>query len=274
VPGPIADETEARAAFAGPVLARLPRLGRRASAADFSELPLGAVEGFRTLRGQLQFRSGSASLTAGRSAQPGPRGVIAIVSAGDDEGKTTVALGLARAAAAVRSRPLLIETDVHNPALASRLGLEPEHDLTDLLDGDLSIEAVATPVPSGAGLELIAAPRVVNLRIVERLSSGIGAIIDQARAATDYVVVDAPPLKLASDSLAVLGAADQIVFVVRLGRTRAADIATAIDLLAQRGLAPDGVVIAGAPTAEIELVGERSEPRIRRPSRTRKPTGV
>jgi Mrp family chromosome partitioning ATPase/capsular polysaccharide biosynthesis protein len=274
VPGPITDEAEVRAAFAGPVLARLPRLDRRMIAADFAQLPLGAVEGFRTLRGQLQFRAASASSAGGRDGQRGPRGVIAIVSAGDDEGKTTVALGLARAAAAVRSRPLLIETDVHNPALAERLGLDPEDDLTGLLDGRSSIEAVAAAVPSGAGLELITAPRVENLRIVERLGSEIGSIIDRARAATDYVVVDAPPLKLASDSLAVVGTADQIVFVVRLGQTRGADIATAIDLLAQRNLAPDGVVIVGAPTAEIERAGERSRPRVGRPSRAPKPTGV
>ena len=85
--------------------------------------------------------------------------------------------------------------------------------------------------------------------------------MDRARAAADYVVVDAPPLKLASDSLAVVGTADQIVFVVRLGHTRSADVATSIDLLAQRGLAPDGVVVVGAPTAEIERVGGRSQPR-------------
>jgi Mrp family chromosome partitioning ATPase/capsular polysaccharide biosynthesis protein len=274
VPGPITDEEELRAAFPGPVLARLPRLDRRALAADFAQLPLGAVEGFRTLRGQLQFRAASARSAAGGDGKQGPRGVIAIVSAGDDEGKTTVALGLARAAAAVRSRPLLIETDVHNPALAERLGLEPDQDLTGLLDGGSSIDGVATAVPSGAGLELITAPRVDNLRIVERLSSEIASIMDRARAAADYVVVDAPPLKLASDSLAVVGTADQIVFVVRLGHTRSTDVATSIDLLAQRGLDPDGVVVVGAPTAEIERVAGRSRPRADRPSRTSKAAGA
>ena len=49
-------------------------------AADFAQLPLGAVEGFRTLRGQLQFRAASASSAGGRDGQRGPRGVIAIVS--------------------------------------------------------------------------------------------------------------------------------------------------------------------------------------------------
>ena len=274
VPGPIIDEEELRAAFPGPVLARLPRLDRRAVAADFAQLPLGAVEGFRTLRGQLQFRAASVRSAAGHDGEQGPRGVIAIVSADDDEGKTTVALGLARAAAVVRSRPLLIETDVHNPALAERLGLEPDQDLTGLLDGGSSIDGVAIAVPSGAGLELITAPRVDNLRIVERLSSEIASIIDRARAAADYVVVDAPPLKLASDSLAVVGTADQIVFVVRLGHTRTADVATSIDLLAQRGLAPDGVVVVGSQTAEIERVGGRSQPRADRASRTSKAGGA
>jgi Mrp family chromosome partitioning ATPase/capsular polysaccharide biosynthesis protein len=250
VPGPVNDEDEVQAIIPAPVLTRVPRLVRQPSSARDDDLPAAYLEAFRTLRGQLEFRTRANRRGPDRNGAPGLEGVIAITSPSAEDGKTSVAAGLARAVIAARGRVLLVEANVRNPGLASRLGVEPEADLTALVDPDIDPGAVVGSVPELPGLEILLARRIENLRAAERLTAAIPGIIERVRAHADCVIIDSPPLALASDALPILRAADQFVLTVRLRNTQRGDVIAATELLDQHDLTAAGLVIVESPLVD------------------------
>ena len=250
VPGRVNDEDELRAILTAPILARLPRMGTDARQAVFGETAPGAVEGFRALRSQLQFRRHGGEAASGANGGGGLSGVIAIASPSAADGRTYVAVGLARVVVVTRSQALLLEANVRRPSLAARLGIEPDRDLTPLLKSGVDLADVVTPVPSIPGLDVVVAPRVDNLRTAEQLSANLPQILERARAYADCVIVDTPQLGFASDAIPVLAVADELVMVVRLRHTRRVDLANAVDLLNQHDVEISGIVVVGSPHAE------------------------
>jgi Mrp family chromosome partitioning ATPase/capsular polysaccharide biosynthesis protein len=250
VPGLISDEDELLTVFPSPIIARLPRLPERVGRALAEDRPRAAVEGFRTLRGQLEFRARASGRGMGGDGGPGLRGVIAIVSPSHQDGRTNVAVGLGRAVFATGARPLLVEADVHNPTLAGALALDPGRDLMLLPGSRADISDAAVHAPALGGMEVVVAPSVRNLAMAERLNADIPRILGQARAAADCVIVDTPPLRFASDVLPVLGVADQVVLVVRLRHTPRGDLLSAVELLDHHNIVPTGLVVVGSPQAE------------------------
>ena len=248
VPGPIRDESELQALIPAPIIARLPRLGGRRALSMLGDSPSTALEGFRMLRGQLQHRSHARATEA--NGGPLLRGVIAITSASAGDGRTSVAVGLAGAVAATNSDALLIETDVRHPSLATELEIEPDDDLTSLLDLNEDGPGIVTPLPRRPGVGVVVARRVEQMRALEQLNADIPKILERARRLADCVIVDAPPLALASDALPTLSAVDQVILVVRLGHTRRAALLAAAEVLAQRGLTLAGIVVIGSPLLE------------------------
>jgi Mrp family chromosome partitioning ATPase len=250
VPGPVNDEDELQATIPAPIVARVPRLPRRQSRTRDDRVPAGYLEAFRTLRGQLEFRRRATNRSREHNGAPGIRGVIAITSPATGDGKTSVAIGLARAVIATRASALLVEANVRNPGLASRLGVDSEADLTALIDSDTDLGRVVVPVPRNPGLGVLAAERIDNLRAAEQLTAAIPRIIERARWHADVVIIDAPPLAFAGDALPILRAADQFALTVRLRHTQRGDVVAAAELLDQYDLAPTGLVVVESPLAE------------------------
>ena len=63
-------------------------------------------------------------------------------------------------------------------------------------------------------------------------------LLDEARQLVDYVVVDSPPLTDVIDALALASYVDEILLVVRIGKTR-------LNKLAENRLKPAGFVVVG-----------------------------
>jgi Mrp family chromosome partitioning ATPase len=200
------------------------------------------------LRGQLQYRL-HARVTGGNGGSL-LRGVIAVTSPSPGDGRTGVALGLVRAVAATQSDALLIETDVRHPSLARELGIETDEDLSGLLDSRGDASRIVTPLTQLPGVGAVVAPRVDNMRALEQLNMDMPDILGRARGLADCVIVDAPPLSLASDALPTLSAADQVVLVVRLGHTEREAVLAAAEVLAQRRVILAGIVVVDSPLVE------------------------
>ena len=141
---------------------------------------------------------------------------IGVVSATPGEGKTTIAIALARFLAfAGRERVLLVEADLRRPALDKALGLPPSADgvLQHLAVGKgvLTIRRLAEGEESwvlsaGAGTlrhpEILASPRMT-------------ALLEAAARSFSYVVVDCPPLITVADAFLLQDHLDGFVLVVR-----------------------------------------------------------
>ena len=141
---------------------------------------------------------------------------IGVVSATPGEGKTTVAIGLARAlASAGRERILLVEADLRRPSLDKMLGFPPSsRGVLQHLEGGRSALVIRKLADSGgcwvlsAGAgrfgepEVLASPRMTTL-------------LEAATRSFAYVVLDCPPLMTVADAVLLQDHLDGFVFVVR-----------------------------------------------------------
>ncbi len=157
-----------------------------------------------------------------RTESPGR--LVVVTGSRGSPGRTEVATALGWTYSA-RSKTVLVDGDIGDPAVAIRLGLRPRPDLADCVDAALS----------GDTSEPVRLQRIGTLAIVPGVhrASGNGirsdAVIDvaQALAAKARVIVDTGPWQFASS---FLEAADSIVFVAAaspIGIVRAARMAEA-----------------------------------------------
>ena len=149
-----------------------------------------------------------------------PSKVIGFVSVLPHEGKTTVAANFAGLLAAHGARTLLIDGDLRNPGLSRGLSLSPERGLVEAIVGEQHWQNTVM-VDRTTRLAII--PAVVRRRLshTSELLSGPGmqALIEEAREAYDYIVVDLPPLGPVVDAKAFAPLADGFVMVTEWGAT-------------------------------------------------------
>ena len=164
-----------------------------------------------------QFRSLRNSITA-LNPEGAPRTVV-MTSALRGEGKSVAAINLGLAMAEVPgTRVLLVDADLHHPALEFYLGLPRRQGLTELLRGQCAIDRAirATSAPNvsvlGAG-ELPKNPS--ELLGSERMKT----LIASFKQRFSYILIDTPEALTISDASLLGAVADGILLVVRLGST-------------------------------------------------------
>ena len=114
-----------------PVLATIPPFSSQSQidTRNAIQSSVSAMEGFRTLRSNLQF-----SLVDRK-----PRSLL-VTSAVPGEGKSSASLGLAMALADAGYRVCLLEADLRRPSLGLKTGLSSEVGLTDVLIGQTPLQ--------------------------------------------------------------------------------------------------------------------------------------
>jgi len=149
--------------------------------------------------------------------------VIGVTSALPGEGKSTVATNFAALLAISGKRTLLIDADVRRPGLSAMMKPAPQVGLIEAVSGEIPwTQAVKTdrrsqltilPIALGKdaarrhdGNELISSPAMKQL-------------LDEARQAFDYVIVDLAPVGPVVDAKAFEPLADGFLFVVEWGKT-------------------------------------------------------
>jgi capsular exopolysaccharide synthesis family protein len=170
----------------------------------------------------LELRDAYATLLSGvqLSGRIGEGKSILVTSTQPNEGKTTVAAGLAIAAALCGETVLLIDGDLRRPSLASAAGIVDGVGLSELLDGDADSDAAVHPV------ELFETARdaaAVSIMGTGRRSPEFLARVNwpKARKALQsvaerfgLVLFDSPPILAVNDALLLAGVADGVLLVV------------------------------------------------------------
>jgi succinoglycan biosynthesis transport protein ExoP len=237
---------------------RLPRLGLVPKSAALSPssrgkgdrqaiLPPAEAEVFSLIRAHLRFFNFDRDLRT-----------VAIASAAQGDGKTTIARHLAEAAARLGSRVLLLEADLRHPTLSQQLEIQPGPGLADVLIGAIPIGEATQPVnvqaPPGEGaagrtLDVLVAGAVLPPNPGELLESkAMENALAQARLAYDLVVIDTPPLTAVSDAFPLLVKVDGVVVVGWVGRSRR-DAAEQLHQVLEGSGAPLLGVIANGATS-------------------------
>jgi capsular exopolysaccharide synthesis family protein len=140
---------------------------------------------------------------------------IAITSTVANEGKSKVAANLAASIAGLGHRVLLIDADMRVPSQHRFWKLPLKKGLSELLVGRAKFQQISWTVMNNLDL-LTAGARPPNpLSCLE--SKQMKLLIQEASALYDFVIIDTPPLLIASDALTVGLMTDGILLVSRPG---------------------------------------------------------
>jgi capsular exopolysaccharide synthesis family protein len=239
-----------------PVLGRIP-----ASALGYAGLaPSGRLamsetdfEAYRMLRMNLSY--------LGREEGRPVRSVV-VTSGMPEEGKTSVSMALASAAALTGQRVLLVECDLRRPSFARRFGTEAQPGLTDYLSGvatpaeilqTVELEPPATPTVAapveGAAvptkLICISAGTQVATPAELLVSERFGSFVEKVSSAYDLVVFDTSPLLAVVDPLEVIPHVDAALVLVRVLKTNRDQVRAVRAALAALPDKPFGAVATG-----------------------------
>jgi capsular exopolysaccharide synthesis family protein len=193
------------------------------------------AEAFRVLRTSLWFSASKRSMS-----------VVAITSSKPNEGKTTCALSLARAAALSGQKVLLIDCDFRHSSINSLLEIEPERGLWHVLSGESDWRAVTGQDEASPAHILPSAqadPTAVNLLSGEAME----VLMTELRRHYDLIILDCPPVWAVAESRQLAALSDGVVLVSRWNRTPIRGLASTM-----RHLAPSGAHIVGVVVNAVD----------------------
>ncbi len=183
-----------------------------------------------------------------RASSPSRCFVVGITSAVYGEGKTTVALNLAGTIAQnSEQRVSLVDFNLRNWDMQSRLNLPPAPGLVDVLEGsedDLTNIIQRTELDN---LTIVPAGRAAAnpSRLVR--SPRLGEVISTLRMSNDFIVLDMAPVLPVADTKTMSRHLDGVVMVVRAGVTPREIVGRAIDAVGADKVL--GIVLNGVETA-------------------------
>ncbi len=203
-----------------------------------------AAQSFRAVLASILF--------AGEGAR-----VIAVTSAAEGEGKTTVVSNLGVTLARMRSRVLLIDADSQRPSLHKAFGIPTAPGLHELLDTESEIVLEQYISETGiAGLQLLQSRHRARTPEPERpeilLSRRISELMRATRQRYDFILIDTPPLLQGADSRIWGQLADGVVLVIRAGSTDRQRATAAVSTLSKDGAVVLGTVLNDLHPSRIQ----------------------
>lgn len=166
---------------------------------------------------------------------------IAVTSAVPNEGKTTIAIELARAIAAGGKTVLLVECDMRRRSLAGELGVHPAAGLYSVLSGANMLNQCVVRVSQGLFF-LDVEPHIPNPPEII-VSRRFRSFLDEVSGSFDYVVFDTPPVAAFVDAAVLSSVVDATVLVVREGFVRRTEVQEAYAQLKNAGANVVGVAM-------------------------------
>lgn len=170
--------------------------------------------------------------------------LVLIASALPGEGKTSLAVSLARqsAVSSVRGNVVLVDCDLRRPSVSSVLGLRAEVGLTELFAGEASLDEVLKIDPK-SGLHVIPStagtPNPPELLHSQHMRDLLARLADSY----DLVIIDSPALDAVADALVLAHLVDATVFVVQSHATSRQKVLGALKAMVGAGANIAGLVL-------------------------------
>ena len=228
-----------------PLLASVSKARKLAPADAVLTEPASAYgEAFRSLRAAIGISSPG----------PGPS-VVLVTSALPQEGKTTVALGLARTSALQGVSTVIVDCDVRRQGLTRMLKLDNRQPgLMDVLAGFATLEqALVIDRSSGANILPIGMGDQSPHQMLggEAMDHLLSVLRDKVR----IVILDSAPILPIAATRVLSVKADAVVMVVQWRKTAEAVVRTALRLLPQEHGRLVGIVLARVDIRQIAKYG-------------------
>ena len=176
-----------------------------------------------------------------------PPKTILITSSVPLEGKSTIAVSLARQSAASGLKVILIDADLRRPRLHEVMGIPNANGLSEVLTGRANPE-VAIKRDEKSGLDFL--PAGIGVASPPDLfrSSTMRILLEETAAYYDLVIIDTPPIAAVSDCFTLSSLVDKAIYVIRWEQTP-----RNVALAGIRQLAEAGADIAGVVLSRVDL---------------------
>lgn len=147
--------------------------------------------------------------------------VCQITSSLPGEGKSSVALMVARQAAQSGQKVVLVDCDLRKPTIAKKLGINEDHPgFTDLILSKEKNVAEFLVKDEATGLFVMVKGRSKYNNIVDIVSSQrMHQVVDILRENFDLVIFDTPPVMAVSEARILAQLVDKTIFVVEWDKT-------------------------------------------------------
>ncbi len=174
--------------------------------------------------------------------------VLAVTSASNNEGKTSVSVQLAASLArATTENVLLIDGDMRSPDIHRVLQIPSDLGLAEVLSGKCRIEEAVTRGWSD-NVDVLLAGRLHGVPHMLVGNGALNEVLSYCRKNYRYVVIDTPPILAASEALVLAKAADAALLVTMRDVSRMAQVQQAYQRLVASGANAIGAVLNGVPT--------------------------
>ena len=181
-----------------------------------------------------------------RGSTPPPRTVL-VTSAQPKEGKSTIAMSLAKLLDGTGLRVLLLDLDFLRSSSGAASNTAPASvGLGQVLEGKADIRDVIHKVNDAGGLAVLSAGTfsTYDALSVDRLSG----FLQRLESDYDTIVIDSPPLLVAAVTQRMATLVDSVIFVVRWGHTTREVVTYAVKQLADCGVNMGGIVLSMVDT--------------------------
>lgn len=185
------------------------------------------------------------------SSRVPPKSLL-VTSAVPGEGKTSIALSIARSAAKAGQRVVIVDCDMRAPSLHQGLGVPNIRGLAEFLAASVELEEILD-IDDYSGVHFVTAGQF-DYQVAELLGSEqMGVLLDRLSNAYDLVVFDSPPILAVSDVRLLLKRIERSIFVVRWGETSRDNVVTALRMMFDARADLAGVVLS-----QVDLRRQRS----------------
>lgn len=212
---------------------------KRRSAADFmiasgNDVPFNYVESFKSLRTNLNFIAATEKLNT-----------FILTSAIPGEGKSNTAINLAITLAEDSKSVVVVDCDLRKPSLNRYLKLGRNFKgVTDILTGNATVEDALIQFED-LGIHVLTAGAVPPNPSEMLSAEPMQKLVEDLKAAFDYVILDTPPVSVVTDA-AILGRyADGALLCVRSDFAPKETVQLAKERLTAVGVRILGVVLTG-----------------------------
>ncbi|MBE9211992.1 polysaccharide biosynthesis tyrosine autokinase [Plectonema cf. radiosum LEGE 06105] len=144
---------------------------------------------------------------------------LVISSALPGEGKSTISLYLAKIAAAMGKRVLLIDADLRNPTIHRYIDLTNTWGLSNAISGVAEAQDLIQTLPEEENLSVLTAGQTPPNPARLLASSKMKDLLLDFQSKYDLVIIDTPPLHGFADAKYVVSQADGLMMVVGLDKT-------------------------------------------------------
>ncbi len=172
-----------------------------------------------------------------------PPKTILLTSSVPGEGKTSMAMCLARIHARSGRRTLIIDCDLRRPRLHELTGVANQSGLSDVLLRQRTLDEVVHSDERSGAYFIPAGPTVPDPAAV-LASEQMRRLLKDAASRYDLVLLDSPPVLSVSDARVLSQMVDKTVFLVHWGKTRRTDVMMGVKQLVESGADMAGLVLS------------------------------